>query len=143
MTRIASITFLFTGLFLASLGCAHRPDTDISSQLSLTETERAFELERQADVVIDYERSDGIRLWIPGQTAHISATDQTLATAIASATSKRELAVVVIGKPMRYEFPEPQLRAKVDAIEAVVRAQGFTRVVFQLASATGRPIYRE
>ena len=107
------------------------------------ETERAFELERRADLVIDYERSDSIRLWTPGQTAHISATDQTRATTIAGATSRRELAVVIIGKAMRYEFPEPQLRAKVDLIGSVVRAQGFARVVFQLASSTGRPIYCE
>lgn len=146
MTRIASITLLFTVLFLALNGCSHRPDPGTSSQQSFermqAETERAFELERCADVVIDYESSDNIRLWIPGQTAQNSATDQTLAVAIASATVKRELAVVIIGKPVRYEFPEPQLRAKVDAIEAVVSAQGFTRVVIQLASATGRSIYR-
>src|SRR6478609_2198664 len=117
MMRIASITFLFTGLFLASIGCAHRPDTVTSSQQSLAVTERAFELERRADLVIDYEWSERIRLWIPGQIAPISATDQTLATAIASATSKRELAVIIIGKPVRNAFPEPQLRAKVDSIE--------------------------
>ncbi len=147
MTRIASNALLFTAFLLALSGCAHRPDTGTSSQQSFeqmqAETARAFELERRADVVIDYERSDSIWLWIPGQIEHVSATDQTLAAAIASATSKRELAVVIIGKPVRYEFPEPQLRAKVDAIETIVRAQGFTRVVFQLASATGRPIYRE
>lgn len=100
-------------------------------------------MERRADVVIDYEWLDRIRLSTPGQTALISATDDTLAAAIAGATPKRELAVVIIGKPVRYAFQEPRLREKVDAIEAVVKAQGFTRVVFQLASATGRPIYRE
>jgi len=139
MTRIASITLLLAALSLSSSGCAHRPNTDTSSSQSFeqmrAETERAFELERRADVVIDYERSDCIRLWTPGQTAHISATDKTLATAIASATSKRELALVIIGKPVRHEFPEPELRAKVDKIEALIRAQGFSRVAFQLASA--------
>ena len=79
------------------------------------ETERAFELERRADVVIDYERPDGIRLWTSAETDRISATDETLAAAIASITPKRELAVVIIGKPVRHEFPEPQLRAKVDS----------------------------
>jgi hypothetical protein len=147
MTRIASITFVLAAFSLAWSGCSHRPNTAAFSQQSFelmrAETERAFELERRADVVVDYERSDGIRVWTPGQTAHISATDHTLATAIASATPNRELAVIIIGTPVRYEFPEPQLRTKVDSIEAVVRAQGFTRVVFQLASATGRPMYRE
>jgi hypothetical protein len=37
-------------------------------------------------MVIDCERPDGIRLWTPGQIARITATNQTLATAIASAT---------------------------------------------------------
>ena len=147
MTRITSITLFFTVLILALGGCAHCSNTGTSNQQSFeqmqAETERAFELERRADVVIDYQGSGDIRLWIPGQTACIRATDQTLAPAIASATSKRELAVVIIGKPVRYAFPEPQLRVKADAIEAIVKAQGFTRVVFQLASATGRPIYRE
>ena len=54
---------------------------------------------------------------------------------------KRELAVVIIGKPVRHEFPEPRLRAKVESMELILRAQGFARVVFQLATATGRSIY--
>jgi hypothetical protein len=94
------------------------------------------------DRVIDYERPDSIRLWTPGQTARITATDQTLATAIASATSpKRELAVVIIGKPVCHEFPEPRLRAKVESMELILIEQGCARVVFQLATATGRSIY--
>lgn len=107
------------------------------------ETERAFELERRADVIIDYEWLDRIRLWTPGQAAFLSATDDTLAVAIGRVTSKRELAVVIIGKPIRHGFPEPRLCTKVDAIEAVVKGLGFTRVVFHLAAAEGRPIYRE
>jgi hypothetical protein len=54
---------------------------------------------------------------------------------------KRELAVVIIGKPVRHEFPEPRLRAKVESMEVILRAQGFTQVVFQLATATRRSIY--
>lgn len=93
------------------------------------------------DRVIDCERPDGIRLGTPGQTARITATDQTLATAIAIVTPKRELAVVIIGKPVRHEFPEPRLRAKVESMELILREQGCARVVFQLATATGRSIY--
>ena len=54
---------------------------------------------------------------------------------------KRELAVVIIGKPVRHEFPEPRLRAKVESMELILIEQGFAPVVFQLATATGRSIY--
>lgn len=147
MTRITFLGLFSAAFCLALTGCARRPDVGTSNQQSYErvqgETKRALELERRADLVIDYERPDRIRLWTPPQTTYISATDETLAAAISSATTKRELAVVIIGKPVRYAFPEPQLRGKVDAIESAVRAQGFARIVFQLASASGRPIYRE
>jgi hypothetical protein len=147
MARITSIVFASAAFCLGLTGCAHCPDVTKSNQQSYermqAETERAFELERSADLVIDYERPDGIRLWTPPQSAYISANDETLAAAISNTTAKRGLAVVIIGKPVRHAFPEPQLRSKVDAIESVVRAQGFARIVFQLASASGRPIYRE
>lgn len=143
MTRIALITLLC----LALNGYAQRSVSVASNQQSVeemeAETQRAFELERRADLVIDYERLDRIRLRTSARTEPISATDETLAAAIASISSKRELAVIIIGKPVQYEFPDPQLRKKVDSIEAVVRARGFTRIVFQLASAEGRSIYRE
>ena len=48
---------------------------------------------------------------------------------------------MIIGKPVRYEFPEPRLRAKVESMELILIEQGFARVVFQLATATGRSIY--
>jgi hypothetical protein len=145
-TRVASISILLTALWLASSGCTHRSNTATSSHQSLdplrTETVCAFELERRADRVIDYERPDSNRLWTPGQTARITATDRALATAIASVTPpKRELAVVIIGKPVRHEFPEPRLRAKVESMELILIEQGFARAVFQLATATGRSIY--
>ncbi len=48
---------------------------------------------------------------------------------------------MIIGKPVRHEFPEPRLRAKVESMELILIEQGFARVVFQLATATGRSIY--
>jgi hypothetical protein len=147
MTRIVLIWFSSTLLCLVLFGCAHPPGVTTADQLAYenmrAETMRAIELEQQADVVVDYTWSDRILLWAPGQTNRISATDETLVTALASTTFKRELAVVIIGPPVRYAFPEPQLRTKVDSIEAVLKGQGFARVIFQLASAFGRPIYRE
>ena len=147
MTRIAPIASLCALLWLIPCGCAHRSDTITSNQRAYekmeAETERAIELERRADVVVDYEGADRIRLWTPGQAAYISATDETLAAALAGATLKRELALVIIGPPVRHAFSEQQLRTKVDSIEAILKGQGFSRVVFHLASAFGRTIYRE
>lgn len=129
------------------VGCAHHDAADSSNQASYTaaraETVKALELARGADLVIEYERSSAIRLFVPGQMTPITTTEEALGSAIAMATPKRELAVVLIGKPVRHEFPEPQLSQKADEIEAIVRAQGFTRVVFQLALGTGRGTYRE
>lgn len=48
---------------------------------------------------------------------------------------------MIIGKPVCHEFPEPRLRAKVESMEVILRAQDCARVVFQLATATGRSIY--
>lgn len=147
MAHITSIAIALVAFCLGLTGCAHRPDVASSNQQSYermqAETERALELERSADLVIDYERPDGIRLWTPPESTYIGANEETLVAAISSTPAKRGLAVVIIGKPVRYAFPEPQLGSKVDAIESVVRAQGFARIVFQLASASGRPIYRE
>jgi hypothetical protein len=145
MIRIASTTLFVTALSLALGGCVRRSKSDVSNQRSSdqvgTEAAQTLDLVRQADLVIDYERSDSIQLWVPGRTSPISATERTLALTMATVTAKRRLAVVFIGKPVRHEFPEPQLRAKVDSIEAVVRAQGFARVTFKLASSSGYHSY--
>ena len=71
----------------------------------------------------------------------IPRRDRQWATAIASVTPKPELVVVIFGRPLCHEFPEPWLRAKVESMEVILRAQGFARVVFQLATATGRSIH--
>jgi hypothetical protein len=143
----AILALLFCLLCLIATSCARRSAVvargEQFDQEMRAETERAFELERRADLVIDYEWIDRIQLSEPRKRADVNATDETLSEAVASVTPKRELAVVIIGKPVRHAYEEPQLREKVDAIEAVVKAQGFRRVVFQLASAGGRPIYRE
>lgn len=140
------LSVFVAAFLLACGGCVRRSNAGISNLRSMdrmgAETAHPLDSERRADLVIDYERSDGIRLWVPGRTSPICATDRTFAMAMASASPKRDLAVVIIGKPVRHEFPEPQLRAKVEAIETVVRAQGFARVAFKLASAKGYISYR-
>lgn len=60
-----------------------------------TVTERTLESERRADVVIDYERPDAIRIWTPPQSTCVNAADETLTMVMSNVTTKRELAVVI------------------------------------------------
>ncbi len=96
--------------------------------------------------VKDYVLRRTFRTWVGCQLVRpvrveIPRRVRQLATAIASVTPKPELVVVIFGRPLCHEFPEPWLRAKVESMEVILRAQGFARVVFQLATATGRSIH--
>lgn len=138
-------------LVLAAGGCSHHSaPSDHASEEELQawvayekESQRAFEQERQADLVIEYNGVDEIWLIRPGQRPFLPATESSLGAAIARATPARRLAVVIISKFVRHALSESQLRDKVDELEAIVKAKGFKRVVFQLYSGSGRPIYRE
>jgi hypothetical protein len=107
-----------------------------------TETERAFAMEREADVVINYELPKDIRIRTAGRQLAIMTTHNELGAAIAGATDKREFVVIIMGKRVRL-LSGARFRSEVDEIEKILRAQGFKRMVFQLAAAMGRPIYRE
>lgn len=134
-------------LVLGLVGCAHPGPVPLFPEMTAEEfqamTERAFQMERQADLVIDFETPNELRLLLKEQSDAVSTTEQGLAVAIAKANSKKDLAVVTLGKRVRYQYDEPELGKKVDEIEGVLKAQGFKKIVFQLASASGRPIYRE
>lgn len=106
------------------------------------ETNRAFQMEASADVEVYYESPDRISLSLPGGKDSAFITHDRLGAAIAGATDKREMAVVIMGPPMRMHSDET-FRKEVDEIERIIKAQGFKRVVFMLASAFGMPIYRE
>jgi len=107
------------------------------------ESDRAFLVEREADLIIDFERPDRIRVWTSEWADSTSTTEQDMAAALAIANPKKDLAVVILGKPMRHQFHEPELGMKVDEIQATVRAQGFKKIVFLIAAASGRFFYRE
>ena len=138
-----SVAVLLAGL----VGCTHpRP---IAAKRVWTpeeiraESDRAFLVEREADLVIDFERPDQIRLRTSGHADSTSTTEQDLAAAIATVNPKKGLAVVILGKPMRHQFDEPELGMKVVEIQAALQAQGFKRIVFLIAAASGQSFYRE
>jgi hypothetical protein len=105
------------------------------------ETERAFEQERLADLVVWYYSPEEIVLRAGQQQVDLGS-EGTFISVLARLDCGRRSAVVVMMKPTRV-WPEDQFRAKVDELERLLRARGFQRVIFQLASAMGRPIYRE
>ena len=138
-----SVAVLLAGL----VGCTHpRP---VAAKRVWTpekiraESDRAFLVEREADLVIDFERPDRIRLWTSEKADSTSTIEQDMAAAIATANPKKDLAVVILGKPMRHQFDEPELGMKVDEIQAAVQAQGFKRIVYLIAAASGQFFYRE
>ena len=102
-----------------------------------------FAVVRQADLVIEYDGPDQITLSTQDRTATIEATEQTLVKAIVEATTRRKLAVVIFGKQARVALPESQMSSTADMPGAILQAKGFTRVIFQLYSGWGRPVYRE
>ena len=107
------------------------------------EFERVTRMMDSADIVVDYEWPDRIRFRPRnGKKYSDHITHAQMGTTIAGATDKREMAVVIMSPPMRMHSDEI-FRMKVDEIERIIKAQGFKRVVFLLASAFGMPVYRE
>jgi len=96
-----------------------------------------------ADVVIDYESE--VRLFVRSSSQGGSSTpvsfselEQTILGLHAGTNS----AVVVMG-PAIQMLPEREFEAKTVEIERLLRRLGYRRVIFHLASAFGKPIYRE
>lgn len=117
-------------------------DTYSSHEKMQAATLRARNLDWAADLLITWESRDDYSLDGKSGTRR-AATDDTLGATASSATEGRDLAVVDIGKLVRYEFKEPRLREEANRIEAVLRAQGFKRVEFHLLSAFGHFPYRK
>ena len=134
-------------LVLCLVGCVHPGPVVLYREMTLeesqAETKRASQMEDQADLVIDFERPDELSLRTKGQADSIATTERGLAEAIAAVNPQKDLAVVILRKPIRFRYEEPELAKKADEIQAVAQAQGFKRVVFQFSSASGRFFYRE
>ncbi len=130
------------GLTIA--GCSHHAVGPTGVPQRSAEFWRAVEQVANADMVIDYESElqfrvrtsskDGVQV-----AGSLSDLKQTIAGLQVSSTN---LAVVLMCPPMRI-LPEQEFNAKTIEIEGVLRQLGYRRVVIHLASAFGRPIYRE
>lgn len=109
----------------------------------MEETARCFELANHADIEIFFRDANHLRFSKPGHRNSVTVTEKTLIASVVNMTFKRELAVVILGKHVQYASPEPQLSKKADELEALLRAQGFQRVVFHKNTAFGQFTYRE
>ena len=125
-----------SGITAASLGAA----PPITSAEPDSETQRAFEQDKKADVRVDWESDSRLYLRHPHNTSYSS--EEALFAAIERATSARNLAVVDMGKPMGM-LSRRDFKQRVDMIEARLKKLGFKRIAFHLASASEHPIYRE
>jgi hypothetical protein len=104
---------------------------------------RGFELLKRADLVIDYDGCDKICVSSHGKNLSTLVSEEHLSETLSSVTTNRGLVVVVFGPAIRHAFPEPALGSKADAMEKLIKAQGFSPVVFELGSAFGVFVYRE
>lgn len=145
-TRSAFLRMLGTSMCFLSGACQHgQSGFTVAPEFIVKmdeDTRHAFAVERQADLVIEYDGPARITLFTQDRTATIEATEEILGKAIVAANTKRKLAVVIFGKLARMNLPEPQMSSTADKLESLLKAKGFTRVAFQLASAWGRPVYR-
>ena len=142
--------YIIVGLCLALIltGCAHREVPVVSKvypsqEAKDLETERAMKQLREADVAIDYHGAGDHYVTAPPNFGyHVKVSLPELARAVSQATTNRQLAVVTMDSAMRLHA-QTEFDARVDEVGKMLRGLGFQKVVFHLASATGRPIYRE
>jgi len=129
-------------IFLAALASCRSEEDDLRARRE-AETERAFRLEEEADLVIDY-MADG-QVWLHPDGAERDSSSfpaAELERRLTAVQTPRTLCVIIMSKKIQL-LPQPAFKEKVDQLEDVLKRQGWSRVVVQLGRATGRPIYRE
>lgn len=141
---------LMIGTAIMIAGCSS--SENLSKQKAFEEeTERAFKQCKEADLVVDYDGPAKLDIGLDLKTEEMGAylvrvpkyfSFKSLSEHLDKNKIKREMVVIIISKPIRMKSPE-KLKEEVDKIEEFFKAKGFKHIVVQLASATGRPIYRE
>lgn len=148
---LASLVNMSRTIFLllgGSLGTVAAVAADPSVTLHLSpittrtdadaETARAFAQEREADVVVLYERSSRLFIKRPERQDSFAAEEAILAHLAALKTPKK-LLVVVLGKG--HGFADP--KQTIDGFWQACKNAGFERVVIQQAHSSRRPILHE
>lgn len=114
-----------------------------SDEYSDPETDRAFQQEKEADLVVGI----GIhRIWVsrPGKPTETALSEEYLVAALPFLDlKKKDLVVVVFDKTMIGDYYGFRLKDVMDQLEKAFLENGFKKIVFQRFSAMGRPILRE
>lgn len=107
------------------------------------ETDRAFQLEKDADLVVGLGRH---RIWVsrPGKPTETALSEEYLVAALPFLDlKKKDLVVVVFDKTMIGDYYGFRLKDVMDELEKAFLEHGFKKIVFEQGTATGRPILRE
>ena len=102
------------------------------------ETKRAFEQERQADVVVFYDTDKEIHLERP-KRKEVYGSEAALLAYFTERKEPKKLLVVILSK--RHEYSDP--KQTLDGFWKACKKTGFEQVVIQQAAAFGRPILHE
>ncbi|MBI4749077.1 MAG: hypothetical protein HY774_11350 [Acidobacteria bacterium] len=112
-------------------------------EYSDSETDRAFQLEKDADLVVGLE---GHWIWViqPGKPPKKAMNEEYLIAALPFLDlKKKDLVVVVFGKLFNGQYLRVERGDVMDQLEKAFLENGFKKIVFQQGTATGRPILRE
>lgn len=107
------------------------------------ETDRAFQLEEDADLVVGVGRH---RIWVsrPEKPTENALSEEYLVAALPFLDlKKKDLVVIVFDKTMIGDYYGFRLKDVMDRLEKAFLENGFKKIVFQQGTATGRPILRE
>jgi hypothetical protein len=127
---------------LLAMSLVFAGESGFALQRSATETEaaneRAFEEERNADVVVLYDTAGELRLERPERREPFT-TEADLLAFLTDRKERKHLLVVILGK--RHEFTNP--KQTLEGFWKMCKNTGFDRVVIQQGTAFGRLILHE
>lgn len=107
------------------------------------ETDRAFQLEEDADLVVSLE---GHWIWVsqPGKPAKKAMNEEYVIAALPFLDlKKKDLVVVVFGKLFNGQYLRVERDDHMDRLEKAFFEIGFKKIVFQQGTSMRRPILRE
>lgn len=109
---------------------------------------KAAEFERQADWKLQFEDWDKLAVYGKPETNGAVITVhmievKDLVEALNLASSKKNLAVVILRNRFHWRYAEPEGDKQIDTLSEKIKQSGFKRVVFLTETAVGNLVRRE